>query len=81
MRGSGRLLGRCRTLETLAARLTMPAQSHQVTCVLVVRDLVYARSDREPPMCTLEEYRKRLCVPKIRFCNIGDEGHQAQVVM
>ena len=23
----------------------------------------------------------RLCVPKIRFCNIGDEGRQGQVVM
>jgi hypothetical protein len=22
-----------------------------------------------------------LCVPKIRFCNIGDEGRQGQVVM
>jgi hypothetical protein len=22
-----------------------------------------------------------VCVPKIRFCSIGDEGHQGQVVM
>jgi hypothetical protein len=24
---------------------------------------------------------RALCVPKIRFCNIGDEGRQGQVVM
>ena len=31
-------------------------------------------------ICTLVESLEKLCVPKIRFCNIDGEGHQGQVV-
>jgi hypothetical protein len=29
----------------------------------------------------LDRLREDLCVPKIRFCNIDDEGRQGQAVM
>jgi retron-type reverse transcriptase len=44
-----------------------------------------ARRYLEPrlePVFHADSYGYRpVCVPKIRFCNIGDEGRQGQVVM